>query len=140
MLEPRIQAEILRLHFGEGLSRRMIARQLKVHRITVGLVIQRRQVRLPATEHKARSSVLEPYYPRIQKLLDDAPERSCVNILQQLRNAGYSGGISILRSYVRTIRPTSPKEAFFELDFAKGEAAQVDWGEFGDVLDRKSVV
>lgn len=134
MLEPRIQAEILRLHFTEGLSRRAIARQLKVHRITVGQVIARRQVRLSDAERKQRASILEPYYPRIKQLLDKAPERSSVNILQRLRDAGYTGGISILRSYVRTLRSKPPQEAFFELDFAKGEAAQVDWGEFGDVF------
>ena len=134
LLEPRIQTEILRLHFGEGLSRRAIARQLGVHRTTVGQVIARRQVRLSVAEREGRTSILEPYYPRIQKLLDDAPERSCVNILQRLRDAGYTGGISILRAYVRTIRPSPRKEAFFELEFARGEAIQVDWGEFGDVF------
>ena len=56
MLEPRIQADILRLHFSEGLSRRQIARKLKVHRLSVGLVIQRRQVRLSAAERKNRCS------------------------------------------------------------------------------------
>ena len=134
MLDPRLQVEILRLHFGEGLSRRAITRQLGVNRKTVGQIIARRNVRLCAAERKGRSSILEPYYPRIQKLLDKAPERSCVNILQRLRDAGYTGGISILRDYVRTIRPHPQPEAFFELEFAKGEAAQVDWGEFGDVF------
>lgn len=134
MLDPRLQAEILRLHFGEGLSRRAIARQLRVHRTTVAQVIACRQVRLCADERQGRSSVLEPYYPRVRKLLDEAPQRSCVNILQRLRDAGYTGGVSILRDYVRTIRPAPRKEAFFELEFAKGEAAQVDWGEFGDVF------
>lgn len=134
MLDARLQAEILRLYFGEGLSRRAIARQLRVHRTTVGQVIARRQVRLQAAERHGRSSLLEPYSPRIRKLLEDAPQRSCVNILQRLRDAGYTGGITILRDYVRAIRPTSGKEAFFELEFAKGEAAQVHWGEFGDVF------
>lgn len=134
MLDPRIQIDILRLHFGEGLSQRAISRQLGVHRTTVGQVIARRQVRLSAAEREGRSSIIEPYYPRIRKLLDDAPERSCVNILQRLRDAGYTGGITILRAYVHTIRPAPHKEAFFELEFAKGEATQVDWGEFGDVF------
>lgn len=134
MLDPALQAEILRLHFSEGLSRRAIARQLKVHRTTVGEVIARRQVRLSDADRKCRTSILEPFYPRIKELLEKAPERSSVNILQRLRDAGYTGGITILRDYVRTLRPETPKEAFFELEFAKGEAAQVDWGEFGDVF------
>ena len=134
MLEAHVQAEILRLHFSQSLSRRKIAGQLGVNRKTVREVIERRQVRLSAGERDPRSSILEPHYPRIQKLLDDAPARSSVNILQRLRDAGYTGGISILRDYVRSLRPKPPPEAFLDLDFAKGEAAQVDWGEFGDVF------
>jgi transposase len=134
MLGPRLQTEILRLHFSEHLSRNAIARQLGVNRKTVAAVIERRQVRLAVEERAARPSILEPHHARIRKLLDDAPERSCVNILQRLREAGYTGGISILRDYVRGLRPEPHKEAFFDLEFAKGEAAQVDWGEFGDVF------
>jgi len=140
MLTPATQAEILRLHFSEKLSRRMIARRLKTHRKTVRDVIERRQVRLIAGERDPRASILEPHYARIQNLLDDAPERSSVNILQQLRDAGYTGGISILRDYVRSLRPKPQPEAFLDLDFAKGEAAQVDWGEFGDVFGNGTLV
>lgn len=140
MLDPAIQAEILRLHFSEGLSRNQIARQLKVNRKTVVKVINRRSVATSRKPPARRGSILRPYYPRIEKLLEDAPGRSCVNILQRLRQAGYQGGISVLRNYVRTIRPSPPKRAFLELDFAPGEAAQVDWGEFGDVFNNGTKV
>ena len=46
--------------------------------------------------------------------------------------AGYGGGISIVKDYVRAIRPR-PREAFLTLAFAPGEVAQVDWGEFGTI-------
>lgn len=134
MLEPEVQVEVLRLYFSEQLSRRKIAEQLGIDRKTVGKVIARRAVRIHAAERTGRRSILEPYYSQIDRLLKIAPERSAVNILQRLRSDGYQGGITILRDYLRTIRPSEPKEAFYELDFAKGEAAQVDWGEFGDVF------
>jgi len=51
-----------------------------------------------------------------------------------VRRAGYEGGITILRDHLRTTRPSQQTEAFFEFDFAPGEAAQVDWGESGDVF------
>ena len=140
MLKPELQADILRRHFSEKLSRRQIAKQLGVHRETVREIIERRQVRLSAAERKPRESILEPHYPRIQKLLEDAPERSSVNILQRLRDAGYTGGVSILRDHVRSLRPKPQPEAFFDLEFAKGEAAQVDWGEFGDVFRNGTLV
>ncbi len=135
MLPASTQADILHLHFSEGLSCRKIARQLGVDRKTAGNVIKRGQV-LTKVAQGPRTSILAPYYESIERLLKDAPDRSAVNILQRLRPAGYQGGITILKDYLLDIRPSrpSPAEAFFELDFAPGEAAQVDWGEFGDVF------
>jgi hypothetical protein len=44
----------------------------------------------------------------------------------------FVGGITILRDYVRLIRP--PKlPVYLKLHFAPGECAQVDWGVFGTV-------
>jgi transposase len=135
MLPVDIQAKILELHFSQGLSRRLIARVLGVNRKSVARVIGRRSVVTTANPPSPRASILDPYVPRIENLLSVAPGRSAVNILQHLRSSGYTGGITILRDYLRSLRPEpKPKEAFFTLDFAKGEAAQVDWGEFGDAF------
>jgi len=51
---------------------------------------------------------------------------------QRVREAGFTGGVSILKDYVRQIRPPKQK-AFLKLSFAAGEAAQVDWGEYGTI-------
>jgi transposase len=49
-----------------------------------------------------------------------------------LREEGYRGGITILRDYIRRIRP--PKQpVYLKLHFAPGECAQVDWGAQGTV-------
>jgi transposase len=138
MLPPEDQVEILRLHFSEGLSQRQIAKQLGVNRKTVNAVIKRRQVLVSTADRSSRRSILEPYYSKIDELLEKAPGRSGVNIMQRLRDDGYQGGITILRDHLRVVRPdtdTVPqKQAFFELSFSPGEAGQVDWGEFGDVF------
>jgi hypothetical protein len=55
---------------------------------------------------------------------------STQQLLQRLREKGYTGGYSILKEYVRTVRPTSPP-AFLALQFAPGQCAQVDWGSAG---------
>ena len=55
-----------------------------------------------------------------------------MQITQRLRECGYSGGITIVRDYVRRVRPR-PREAFLKLSFAPGEAAQIDWGEWGTI-------
>lgn len=134
MLPVALQVEILRLHFAEGLSRGRIARLLRVNRKTVAAVIRRRQVATERAEPCRRTSILTAHVPLIEKLVQDAPARSAVNVLQRLRAAGYQGGITILRDYLRSRRPEPQREAFLTLDFAPGEAAQVDWGELGDAF------
>ena len=62
----------------------------------------------------------------------DAHPYSAQQIFQRLGEAGYVGGISIVKDYVHRIRPRH-QEAFLKLDFAAGEAAQIDWGEWGPI-------
>src|SRR3974390_113118 len=80
---------------------------------------------------RPRGSAFDPFKPRITRLLHPPPY-SAQQILQRLREEGYGGGITILRDYVRRIRP--PKRPVdLKLTFAPGECAQVDWGAYGTV-------
>jgi transposase len=78
-----------------------------------------------------RVSKLDAYKGCIVRWLDTHPY-SAQQIFQRLREAGYDGGITVVKDYVLRIRPHPPK-AFLTLDFAAGECAQVDWGEFGTI-------
>jgi transposase len=53
-------------------------------------------------------------------------------VWQRLREQGFEGGYSIVKAYVRRIRPRQ-RPAFLKLAFAPGECAQVDWGSYGSV-------
>jgi len=134
MIDPATQAEVLRLHFSEKKSCRAIAQELRLHRRTVAVLIQRRSVITERSDPTKRPSVLMPFFDRIEELLKKDPGRSAVNILQNLRLAGYLGGLTILKDHLRTCRPESEPKAFLSLEFLPGQAAQVDWGEFGDVF------
>lgn len=128
-----VRAEVLRLHYLEGLSVRAIARRLHLARRTVA----RHLAKLPPAEKKApapRTSLLDRFDPKIRELLDDSPDLRVPQILERLRPLGYSGGISILRERVRILRPSPSPRAFLTLDFAPGEAMQVDWADFGFAL------
>ena len=57
---------------------------------------------------------------------------TAVQIFQRLREDGFDGGYTIVKDYVRKIRPPKIK-AFLKLSFAPGECAQVDWGSYGSV-------
>lgn len=134
MLEPETQAEILHLFFAKGISHRQISAQLGIHRQSVRAIIQRNQVLLKRCHHNSRISILAPYYHHIEELLGAAPDRSAVNILQKLRAVGYQGGLTILKDYLRTQRPRPEVKAYLSLEFLPGQAAQVDWGDFGDLF------
>lgn len=134
MIDPATQADILRLFFVEKLSRRVISEKLGVHRATVAAVVHRRSVRLNALEIKPRGSILDPYHERIEEFLRKDASRSAVNILQCLREDGYTGGITILKDYLSACRPSPSSSAYLSLEFLPGQAAQVDWGDFGDVF------
>ena len=134
MLPAAIQAEILRLKYAEHWRISAIARHLGINRKSVDKVVRRRSVALAPAPPAPRTTVLTPFRARIQALLTEDPARSAVTIFQALRQEGYRGGISALRAAVRRLRPSAAPAAMATLSFGCGEAAQVDWGEFGDVF------
>lgn len=78
-----------------------------------------------------RASKLDAFKGQIVRWLDAHPY-SAQQIYQRLAEAGYGGGITIVKDYVHRIRPRR-QPAFLKLDFEPGECAQIDWGEFGTV-------
>ncbi|QLH49683.1 MAG: IS21 family transposase [Candidatus Accumulibacter cognatus] len=117
---------------GDGVAKHLTAAQLAV---SLGLDVKtvRHWIGRPYAPRQAvrRSSRLDPFKGRIVGWLDAHP-LSAQQVFQRLCDNGYGGGISIVKDYVRAIRPR-PREAFLTLAFAPGEAAQVDWGEFGTI-------
>ena len=79
----------------------------------------------------ARASKLDAFKPQIVRWLD-AHAYSAQQIFQRLGEAGFEGGISIVKDYVHHIRPRH-SQAFLKLDFAPGECAQAGWGEWDTI-------
>jgi len=84
----------------------------------------------PRTAGK-RGSKLDAHKGQIVRWLDAHPY-SAQQIYQRLGELGFEGGITLVKDYVQRIRPRTPA-AFLKLDFAPGEVAQVDWGEYGSI-------
>ncbi len=135
LLAAEVQAEILTLYFSEKRSIRSIARQMGVDRKTVKRLVRRRKVEM-TPKIGCRRSILEPYKGGIRDYLLKDPKITATAILNYLREQGYTGGISVVKDFVLYERGRlyRPREAFLRLEFAPGEAAQVDWGEFGNVF------
>jgi transposase len=131
--DASVQAEIMRLHYLEGLSLRAIARRLHVARKTVRRALGRR-LPVAATDNGRRPSLLDGYDAVIQKWLLDTPELNATQVLERLRPHGYTGGISILRERVRCLRPLPAPKAYLTVAYQPGACVQVDWADFGFAL------
>lgn len=129
MIDYATYLQIHALHKEAGLSIVQIAQEVSLDRDTVARWLKEATYR---QRHKAeRRSMLDPYKATITRLLAQHPY-SAMQILQRLREQGYEGGYTIVKDYVRTVRPVR-MPAFLTLHFEPGECAQVDWGYAGVV-------
>jgi transposase len=86
----------------------------------------------PQRPQLARASKLDPFKDDIAALLAVDPTVSAMVMRQRLQERGFDGGISIVRDYLRRVRPsTQPKVAFIRFESAPGVQCQIDWGHFG---------
>ena len=79
----------------------------------------------------ARARKLDAFGERIRAWLERHPY-TAAQIVQKLRQEGYAGGVTIVKDFVRRVRPPR-RPAFLSLSFAPGECAQVDWGQYGTI-------
>lgn len=122
-------AKIHELHHSRNLNIAQIATEMSLDPKTVVKWLARE--RFEARKNKGRSSKLDQLKPQIQSWLEKH-SYSAQQVFQLLRDDGYTGGYTIVKEYVRKIRPRKP-DAYLTLSFAPGESAQVDWGSFGVV-------
>ncbi len=129
MISYETWSQIRDYHDRQGMTLNQIAQALHLHYRTVATWVS-----LPhyeARKGRVSSSLLDPFKGQVTRLLDSHPF-TAQQVFQRLREAGYVGGYTTVKDYVRTIRPKQ-HQAFLKLAFAPGEAAQVDWGSYGTI-------
>jgi transposase len=130
--DPSTQmAEVLRLKLIEGKSINAIRRETKLSRKKIRKLLGIAQGKQKPKAPAERTSILAPYDDVIRKALDDCPEIKAPAVLDRIRAEGYEGGITVLRDYLRKIRPRPKQEAFLTRSYEPGRMLQVDWADFG---------
>jgi transposase len=134
--EEAVEIRVLRR---QGKSIREIARMLEVSRNTV-----RRYLRvegLPRYAREARPSKLDPYKDYIeQRVKAAAPDWIPATVLlRELRGLGYSGGYSILKDQLATLRPETKPEPLIRFETDPGRQMQADFATIRRGRDRLSV-
>lgn len=129
MIDYETFVKIKIYHEQHGLKCSQIANELNLDNRTVEYWMNEKTYH--QRKSSGRSSKLDPFKPNIVRMLETHPYSS-VQILQNIRENDFDGGYTIVKDYVRKVRPKRI-EAFLKLSFAPGECAQVDWGSYGSV-------
>jgi len=106
-----------------------VAQELKLDVKTVRFWASQPQYR--PRQATPRPSKLDPFKADLARWLEQHPF-TAAQLLVRLREQGYTGGYSILKGYLRRVRPVR-RPAFLTLVFAPGECAQIDWGCAGNL-------
>ncbi len=115
----------------QGKPLRAIARELGIARNTVRKYV-RGPVEVEALGRPRRPSKLDAYKEQIRAWVTEDHLYNCETMLRRLQARGYTGRISILKDFVRPLRPPAPagRRPVLRYETAPGEQLQFDWGEF----------
>lgn len=124
---------IRHLYHVEKLPKKAIARKLGLDPKTVRKALKKEIFSTPSSAN--RPSKLDPFNDKIQTLLETYSGLSGVRIHEEIKRMGYSGGISILRDHLRTMRNSS--QAFLPIQVLPAEEAQADWAYAGRISSQR---
>ena len=92
----------------------------------------RRLLRGPAARPR-RASKLDPFRPLItQRVCEDG--WTAVLVLNEIRALGYTGGYSVLKTFIRTLRPQAVRRPHLRFETGPGEQGQVDLSPYEVLL------
>lgn len=132
------EQKVLLKHYleqGEPIAR--LAKRLRIGRRTIHRLIATGQLERDLDEGRAeyrpRPPVvrkLDAYKPVIAERLRQYPQLSSVRLMEEIRAAGYTGGYTQVKEYVRAVRPREIVEPVVRFETRAGLQGQVDFAEF----------
>jgi transposase len=122
---------LIRDLYSQGLSISEISDRTGYDRKTVRKYINKKTA-LEPQKRPTRSSKLDPYKPYLLEKLNEGPYTS-VRLFREIQEIGYDGGKTIVKDFVRKVRPKLGVPAVLRYETKPGVQSQVDWGELGTV-------
>jgi transposase len=133
----REQRVFLRHYLEQGLSKTAVAERLGISRRTVYYWVESgqldRELDDEPVRYRARPPVarkVDAYRGIVETRLAEYPKLSAVRLFEEIKAAGYEGGYTQLKDFVRSVRPTPPTDPVVRFETAPGHQAQVDFAEF----------
>lgn len=121
-----------------GWSIHKLHRVLKLSRNTVRAILRRHQTQreqghdlvVPTKQRAPRATNLDNYVERMQQLLKEFPDLHGQRMFEELRGAGYKGGITQVRERLKVLRATPSRKPTMRFETSPGEQGQFDWSPF----------
>jgi transposase len=133
----REQRVLLRHYLERGLSKAEVARELGVSRRTVYHWIDSgqldRDLDNAPVQYTPRPAVIckvDAFRPIIEARLAEFPKLTAMRLFDEIRAAGYDGGYTQVKEYVRRVRPAPTPDRVVRFETPPGHQAQVDFAEF----------
>jgi transposase len=128
---------IITLH-RDGWGIRALTRRFAMGRNTIRRILRKHRKNrdhghdkvIPARKSSPRHSKLDAYVPQMKELLERFPKITGVRMLEEIRDAGYDGGVTILRDRLRWLRPRPKREPEVRFETGPGLQAQMDWSPY----------
>jgi transposase len=131
-----LEHQIILMH-AEGWSIRALSRRFNMGRNTIRRILRKNQEKRDkghdVLDHRrplARKSKLDVFKPVIKALLEQYPDMTGVRVHETLSENGFDGGQSIVRGYLRKIRPRPKKEPVVRFETPPGYQGQMDWSPY----------
>lgn len=121
---------VLNYYLGEGIPKAVIARKMGISRMTVYRHATGQKTKDSYKPRPKKPSLLDPYKEYISGRLKIYPELLAVRLNDEIKEMGYKGKYTLVKDYVRLIRPKAPIVIEKRFEVACGEQAQVDFATF----------
>jgi transposase len=125
--------------FKRGVKIKQIAKQLKMSKNTVKNLLQRETE--PKYDRKVNISRVDPYKEQIRVwFLSPEYDFNGTRILKELVKIGYTGSISPLYRYLKTLKDEKSevsKKATVRIETPPGDQAQFDWSPYKMIIDNE---
>jgi len=128
MLETEEWLMIRELH-AQGLSITEISDKTGYDRKTVRKYLNLTSIPEPKKRVR-KESKLDKYKDYIIQKLNEGPF-TAARLLRELQEMGFTGKYTIVKDFIRKVRPERGVQAVYRYETKPGVQAQVDWSEFG---------
>ena len=131
------EAMLIHIMHKQGYSKKRIARELGISINTVRKYLEH-DSEPKYSKRPQKPMKLDPYRSYIKQRLNDAHPNWVPStvIFREIKAMGYTGGQSMLRSYMRQQKPIVEEGEILRFETEPGKQMQVDWAEFRKGKDR----